>query len=134
VARSIRAVGDVRWDEGQIRILLSGPGGETSEEIQRRARAVQRRAQSRAPIGATGNLRGSITVNTRYPSEGAEADITAEAPYAGFVEFGRRSIDLMGTNKWLRWMDGGTEIFAQKVKAVGATHFMSEALDEAGDG
>jgi hypothetical protein len=69
-------------------------------------------------------------VNT---TEGAAADITAEAPYAGYVEFGRRAIDLLGTNRWLRWEESGAEVFAQKVRAVGPTHFMTDALDEAGD-
>jgi hypothetical protein len=131
--RTIFAAGEVNWDEGQIRILLSGPEGETSQEIQRRARAVQKRAQYRAPT-RTGQLKHSISVNTRYPSSGASADITAEAPYAAFVEFGRKAVDLRGTKKYLHWTgQGGVPVFTQYADAVEGVHFMRDALDEAKD-
>jgi hypothetical protein len=131
--RTIFAAGEVRWDEGQIRVLLSGPEGETSQEIQRRARAVQRRAQYRAPV-ATGQLKHSIHVNTRYPSSGAVADITAEAPHAVFVEFGRKAVDLRGTRKYLHWTGtGAAPVFTQFADAVEGVHFMRDALDEARD-
>jgi hypothetical protein len=131
--RTIFAGGDIEWHENQIRIMLAGPEGETSQEIQRRARAVQKRAQRAAPY-KTGHLRGSISVNTTYPSEGAAADITANAPYALAVEFGRRAIDLTGSKKYLSWQGEGGTIVRQKVRAVAATHFMQRALDETGDG
>ena len=130
--RTIFAGGHINWDEGQIRVLLSGPGGETSTEIQRRARAVQRRAQYHAPF-RTGTLRSSIHVNTRYPSTGAVADITAEAPYSVVVEFGRRRIDLSGSKHWLYWQGDFTDVFTQTAEAVPATHFMSQALDAVED-
>lgn len=129
--RTIFAGGSIEWDDGAIRVLLSGPGGETSTEIQRRARAVQRRAQYAAPV-KTGGLRSSIHVNTRFPSEGAVADITAEAPNALYVEFGRKAIDLTGTRRYMHWIENGHFIFTQRVAAVAPTHFMLNALDEAG--
>jgi len=130
--RTIFAAGDVKWNEGQIRILLSGPGGETSQEIQRRARAVQKRAQYRAPV-RTGELKHSISVNTRYPAEGAVAEITASAPHAMFVEFGRREVDLRGSKKYLHWTDPAPT-FTQQADAVPGVYFMRDALDAAGDG
>lgn len=130
--RNIFAGGHVEWYDHEIRILLTGPTGETSQEIQRRARAVQRRAQSRAPV-RTGALRSSISVNTRYPSEGAVAEITAEAPYALAVEFGRRKIDLRGSKNYLRWTGDLGDVFTQTAAAVPATNFMRDALDAASD-
>jgi hypothetical protein len=128
--RTIFTGGHVDWHESQIRILLSGPTGEVSQEIQRRARAVQRRAQSAAP-SRTGALRASIHINTRYPSEGAVAEIIADAPHALYVEFGRRAIDMTGTGKFLHWLGPNGSVFAQVVAAVPATHFMRDALDAA---
>lgn len=132
--RTIEARGDIRidWDEGQIRAMLSGEAGETSQEIQRRARAVQRRAQTAAPF-RTGELRYSIHVDTRYPSEGAAAEIIADAPHALAVEFGRRKIDLKGSKHFLNWAGDSGEVFTQTAAAVGGVHFMRDALDEAKD-
>lgn len=125
--RTIFAEGYIDWDEGKIKVMLTGPTGEVSTEIQRRARAVQRRAQTLAPV-RTGELRSSISVNTRYPSDGAEADITAEAPYSMFVEFGRRRVTPSG--KFLHWTgDSGTDVFARSAAAVPGKHFMARALD-----
>lgn len=130
MARTIFASGDIDWNETEIRILLTGPDGETSQEIQRRARAVQRRAQSAAPV-RTGALRSSISVNTRSPAEGAVAEITASAPYALAVEFGRRAIDISGGTHWLHWEGDFSDVFTQTARAVGATHFMRDSLDAA---
>ena len=132
--RTIFQGGSVDWDEGKIRILLSGPDGMVSKEIQRRARAVQKRAQYKAPF-RTGELRHSISVNTRYPPEGAIAEVSASAPHALAVEFGRKRIDLTGSKHWLSWQgDAGTTVFTQTAAAVPGVHFMRDALDAAGDG
>lgn len=130
--RLINAKGTIHWDEHQIRVLLSGEGGETMEDIRRRARAVQKRAQRAAPF-RTGRLRYSISVNTRSPIEGAVAEVTADAPYALMVEFGRRAISLVGSGHYLNWQGREGEVFTQTAKAVPATHFMLQALDEARD-
>jgi hypothetical protein len=99
----------------------------TSEEIQRRARAVQRRAQTAAPV-KTGALQRSIHVNTRYPRGGAQAEVSSDSPYAMAVEYGRRAIDLTGSDRVLHWED----VFSKRAAAVAATHFLESALDEAG--
>lgn len=130
--RTIFAGGSIEWDEGKIRILLTGPEGDVSDEIQRRARAVQRRAQYKAPF-RTGELRHSIHVDTRYPSEGAVADITADAPHALYVEFGRRKIDLTGSGHWLNWTGDLSDVFTQTAAAVPGVHFMRDSLDAAKD-
>lgn len=131
MARSIFAGGRIDWNEGAIRILLSGPEGETSQDIQRRARAVQRRAQGAAPV-RTGELRSSIHVNTVSAADGAAAEITADAWHALYVEFGRRPINIAGGSHWLNWIsDTGDNVFAQAVERVPARHFMLNALDEA---
>lgn len=127
--RTITANGRINWDEGQIRILLSGPGGETSQEIQRRARAVQKRAQYKAPF-RTGELRSSISVNTRYPPEGAVAEITADAPHALVVESGRREIRA-APGKWLSWQGDVTTVFAKTAAAIAPVPYMRDALDAA---
>jgi len=94
---------------------------------------VQRRAQYRVPV-RTGQLKHSIHVNTRYPSEGAVADITADAPHAVYVEFGRKAIDLRGSKQWLHWFGpDGAPVFTQQADAVPAVHYMRDALDEAAD-
>lgn len=131
MARTIFAGGHIDWNEGQIRIMLSGPGGETSREIQRRARAVQRRAQSKAP-NKTGELRHSISVNTTYPSEGAAADVTATAPHALYVEFGRKRVTPT-TKKWLHWTGDFGDVFTKEAASVAAVHYMRDALDAFGD-
>lgn len=130
--RTIFADGEIHWDEGKIRILLSGQTGDVSKEIQRRARAVQKRAQYKAPF-RTGELRHSISVNTRYPSEGAVAEVTASAPHALAVEFGRKRIDLTGSKHWLSWQGDTTTVFTQTAAAVPGVHFMRDALDAAKD-
>lgn len=129
--RTIFAGGHIEWRDNQIRIMLAGPEGETSQEIQRRARAVQKRAQYKAPF-RTGTLRHSISVNTRYPSEGAVADITADAPYSMMVEFGRRRID-MEKGRYLHWEGKTGDVFTASAEAVHEVPFMRDALDEAGD-
>jgi hypothetical protein len=130
--RIIFAGGDLEINEGAVRLLLSGPGGETSLEIQRRARAVQKRAQYAAPY-RTGALRHSISVNTRHPTEGAVADVTADAPHALVIEFGRKRIT--PTNKeWLHWQGDFTDVFAKESRAVAGIHYMERALDAAAEG
>jgi hypothetical protein len=129
--RLIFAGGRIDWNEGQIRILLSGPGGETSEEVQRRARAVQKRAQRGAPY-KTGELRRSISVNTRYPSEGAVADITASARHAIPVEFGRGRVDRGGG--WLVWQGDYETVFTHTAAAIAARPYMRPALDAVEEG
>ncbi len=124
--RTIFAQGSINWDENAIRIMLSGPGGEVSADIQRRARAVQRRAQYLAPV-RTGQLRSSIHVNTRHPSEGAVADITADAPYGLYVEFGRRE-STPRDRKVLYW-SGPPPVFALAAERVEEVPFMRNALD-----
>ena len=127
--RLIFAGGHIDINEGQMRILLSGPGGETSQEIQRRARAVQKRAQYAAPY-RTGTLRHSIGINTTHPTEGAVADIVATAPHAIIIEFGRKTV--RPTNKsWLHWQGDFTDVFAQESRAVAGLHFMERSLDAA---
>ena len=128
--RTIFADGHIELDEGKIRIMLSGPSGMVSHEIQRRARAVQKRAQYKAPF-RTGELRHSISVNTRYPHEGAIAEVTASAPHALAVEFGRKKIDLTGSKHWLSWQGDGATVFTQTAAAVPGVHFMRDALDAA---
>jgi hypothetical protein len=130
VARTIYAEGHIEWHEGEIKTLLVGPGGETSADIQRRARAVQRRAQYRAPF-RTGLLRHSISVNTRNPPDGAVASITSKAPYSMMVEFGRRRVTPSG--KFLVWENNGVPVFAKAAAAVSETPFMRDALDAAAD-
>lgn len=125
--RTIFAGGSIVLHEGQIRILLSGPEGETSVDIRRRATAVQKRAKRAAPF-RTGALRTSIRVNTRYPSTGAVAEVTAFAPYAMFVEFGRKQ-NYAKEGGWMMWTEAGRYVFAERVKAVAAHPFMRPALD-----
>lgn len=129
--RIIHASGRLEIHHAQLRILLSGPSGEVSTDIRRRARAVQRRAQNRAPAD-TGALRRSISVNTTYPSTGAVADITADAPYAAFVEFGRPTVTPVSKKK-LAWTGPNGDVFADSARSVPATHFMRDALDAADD-
>lgn len=126
--RTIFAGGRIDWDEGQIRILLSGPSGEVSADIRRRATAVSKRAKRKAPM-RTGELRSSIHVNTRYPSEGAVADITADAPYSMMVEFGRGT-SRARSGHWLHWEgDFGEGVFAKEAGPVAGVYFMRDALD-----
>lgn len=127
MARTVFAGGHIDWNEGQIRIMLSGPSGEVSTEVRRRATAVQKRAQRKAP-SRTGQLRHSIHVNTRYPSEGAVADITADAPHALYVEFGRRRVKAR-SGHWLHWQGDFSAVFAKEAAPVAAVHFMRDALD-----
>lgn len=130
--RIIFANGDIELNEGAITLLLSGPGGETSLEIQRRARAVQKRAQYAAPY-RTGELRHSISVNTRHPHEGAVADVTADAPHALVIEFGRKKVT--PTNgQWLAWTGDFTDVFVKESRAVAGIHYMARALDAAAEG
>ena len=52
---------------------------------------LKREVMTRTPVGASGNLRGSIF--TEIKGEGRDAlrgVVASRAPYAGYVEFGRR--------------------------------------------
>ena len=128
--RTIFASGrlDINWDEGAIRILLSGPQGEVSKEVRRRATAVQKRAKRAAPF-KTGELRREIHVNTRYPSEGAVADISSEAPHALVIEFGRGTVRPKKENGWLVWEGDFQTVFAKESRGVEGVHYMERALD-----
>ena len=129
--RVIFAGGRLDINEGEVRILLSGPTGEVSRDIQRRARAVQKRAQYAAPY-RTGELRHSISVNTRYPSEGAVADISADAPHALVIELGRKKVEAR-SGGWLTWDGDFTTVFTKSSRAVAGVHYMLRALDAADD-
>lgn len=79
----------------------------------------------------TGELRRSIHVNTHYPSEGAVADITADAPHSVVVEFGRGE-SKAGRGSALHWDGGGLGeggVFSMKARPVGGVHYMRNALD-----
>jgi hypothetical protein len=129
--RIIFAGGRIDWNEGQVRILLSGPQGEVSTEIRRRATAVQKRAQRAAPM-RTGTLKHSIHVNTRYPPEGAVAEVTADADHAVVVEFGRGESKAR-TGSALHWDGSGLDVGGQKFSMwagpVPAVYYMRDALD-----
>lgn len=130
--RTIVAFGGVVWDNNAIRLMLSGETGDTAEEIRRRARAVQKRAQYKAPF-RTGRLRYSISVNTVSAQDGYTAEVTADAPYAAMVEYGRKRIDLTGTKRWLYWEGPTGSVFTQTAAAVPGVYFMRDALDAAAD-
>lgn len=125
--RSIFASGQIIWNEGQIRILLDTQEGEVGQDIARRARAVQKRAQRRAPM-RTGRLRSSISVSNGVGSDGPESTITASAPYALMVEFGRREVRPVNKT-WLHWAGDFSDVFALSAAAVPAVPFMRESLD-----
>lgn len=55
--------------------------------VRRTAEAIKRDAQLFAPVD-TGNLRSSITFETRELRDGAVAEIGPTANYGGYVEFG----------------------------------------------
>ena len=56
-------------------------------EVERRAERVLFVAQQLAPV-RTGRYRASITVTSGTRATGAYAQVTANAPYSVFVEFG----------------------------------------------
>ena len=52
---------------------------------------LRREVMTRTPVGASGNLRGSIYTEIKGENPGALRGVVASrAPYAGYVEFGRR--------------------------------------------
>ena len=52
---------------------------------------LRREVMTRTPVGASGNLRGSIFTEIRGEGRGALRGVVgSRAPYAGYVEFGRR--------------------------------------------
>ena len=52
---------------------------------------LRREVMARTPVGASGSLRGSIFTEIRGEGRGAIRGVVASrAPYAGYVEFGRR--------------------------------------------
>ena len=52
---------------------------------------LRREVMTRAPVGASGNLRGSIYTEIKGENPGALRGVVASrAPYAGYVESGRR--------------------------------------------
>ena len=52
---------------------------------------LRREVMTRTPVGAIGNLRGSIFTEIRGEGRGALRGVVgSRAPYAGYVEFGRR--------------------------------------------
>lgn len=130
--RIIFASGHIEWYEGQLRALLASPAGETSQEIRRRAVAVQKRAKRAAPKGETGELSREIHVSMRYPATGAVATISADAPHASVVEFGRGRIVPVRANR-LWWEGMASPVGALSVRAVPATNFMRDSLDAAKD-
>ena len=52
---------------------------------------LRREVMTRTPVGASGNLRGSIFTEIRGEGRGALRGVVgSRVPYAGYVEFGRR--------------------------------------------
>lgn len=52
---------------------------------------LRREVMARTPVGTSGNLRGSIFTEIKGEGRGALRGVVASrAPYAGYVEFGRR--------------------------------------------
>ncbi len=80
--------------------LAEAPPSAQEEEVFRLAREamaeitemLKREVAMRTPIGASGNLRGSIFTEIRGESRGALRGVVASrVPYARYVEFGRRA-------------------------------------------
>ncbi len=82
---------------------------------------LRREVMTRTPVGASGNLRGSIFTEIKGENPGVLRGVVASrVPYAGYVEFGRRAGGRMppwreGTSLY-RWVahklgppDGSTE-------------------------
>lgn len=127
--RTIFASGGIEWDEGAIRLMLDSEGGEVGVDLTRRARAVQKRAQRKAPVGATGNLRGSIQLDPmEHGSDGPSISVSATASYAAMVEFGRREVRPVH-KQWLHWQGDFTDVFTLSARAVAPVPFMRDALD-----
>lgn len=126
--RTIVATGSIQWDEGAIRILLDSEQGEVGVDLTRRARAVQKRAQRKAPLH-TGLLRGSIQLDPMtHDADGPSITITASAPYAAMVEFGRGEVRPVN-KQWLHWQGDFTDVFTLTARPVAAVPFMRDALD-----
>lgn len=56
--------------------------------IQKTAADIKREAQAFAPVGETGNLRSSITYETKSLASSVEAEIGPSVHYGHYVEYG----------------------------------------------
>jgi hypothetical protein len=82
--------------------------------------AVKRRAQKTAPVGATGNLRGTITDTIITKGAKIIGEVGAQAKYAPFVEYGTAPAKRKGDTKaflksledWITSSTGGHKFMA----------------------
>lgn len=84
---------------------------------------LRREVVTRTPIGASGNLRGSIFTDIRGESRGELRGVVASrVPHAGYVEFGRRAgggIPPWGEGTPLyRWVDRKLESRDGEIESV----------------
>lgn len=112
-------------DEGDaismLQAAVSGLQDAINAGLEKAAVRVQQIAQGLAPV-RTGALRASIT----YEVGDMEATITATAPYAHFVEFGRGEVSPR-TAKVLHW----DEVFTMHAGPAAPRPFMRPAAQQA---
>jgi len=87
------AVRSFRFNEAQLRELLTGPQGGIARDLTRRAIRVEGAAKQNAsgrpgPNVRTGRLRGSITWRLGRDGTGLYADVGTAVHYAPYVEGG----------------------------------------------
>lgn len=102
-----------------------------SQAVRKSAFDIEARAKSMAPVGETGNLKGSIT--TDIADDGLSAEVTANADYAAHVEYGTRPHVIRPKNaSMLAFKIGGVTVFAKEVNHPGtaAQPFMTPAAEQ----
>jgi hypothetical protein len=85
-----------RFNEPEMRRLLSSESGEVARELARRAMRIESRAKINAsgrpgPNVRTGRLRSSITWRLGHDAVGVYADVGTNVPYGYYLETGLRN-------------------------------------------
>lgn len=139
-----------RLDEAQMRQLLTSPQGPVWNELHRVGRQVLQRARVNTPVGTSGNLRASLTLEMDTENGEPVARVGTNVKYALWVhegtgEFGPRKTPIRPrTKKYLRWpkinntgqgrrrYKGGQTaeyVYAKKVRGMPPRRFLTDALE-----
>ena len=123
------------WEKSTINQMLYGRSGEVARDVEKRGRAVLRRAKSAAPV-RTGALRSSFELTMETTGDGPVARVTSSSDHFWFVELGTGIYGRGGQidptrKKALRWTGKRGEVFSEKARGMRARPFFAEAVEAA---
>jgi HK97 gp10 family phage protein len=113
--------------QDSLAVITDSLSEEVKAAVANTANAVAENAKS----NCSGKLADSIT--TTIADDGMSASISADSPYAAFVEYGASIPEIQTENaKVLHWVEDGKDVFARSASAheIPAKPFLNPAFEE----